>query len=73
MSDKIKIRCKVKSCSECEMCQYDWPITFVQQTGFLNENRKTIIGFKCMRYGHCAETKKQLHKGGYVDDLIFIE
>ncbi|MBR3208695.1 MAG: hypothetical protein IKF82_00345 [Bacilli bacterium] len=72
MSNKIKIRCKVKNCDECEMCRFNWPITFIHQCG-LDEKRETLVGFKCTRYGHCAETKEQLHKGGYIDDLIFIE
>lgn len=69
MMNKIKIKCKVESCSKCENCTVNWPIKFIDKTGA----RETLVGFKCTRYGHCAETREKLHKEGYMDDLIFIE
>ena len=69
----IKMSCPKKcKCENCEMLMENEPITFIEMKGF-NENRKTLIGFKCMYTGMYAETTNKLKKSTLSDSLIFIE
>jgi len=59
------------SCIDCENLQYNHPITFVEQKG-LNENRATLVGYKCTFYGQCSERIDNLKTSNQLDDIIYI-
>ncbi len=61
-----------ESCTECENLIYNYPITFVHMTGFV-EKRETLVGFKCGYYGQVSESVGGLRESDLMDDLIFIK
>lgn len=67
------MKCKKEvKCNECELLYPSpYPITFIDDSKFMNEDRVTLQGFKCCGHGGYALTLTSLKNRPYNDDFIY--
>lgn len=63
---------KEVKCNKCEMLYPSMqPITFIDDSKFMHEDRVTLQGFKCCNHGGYALNLTALKNKPYNDDMIY--